>query len=96
VACYFFPHAVLSNKGVGAKDSLHAVFTANHSVIGIGIGRNCSVIVINANLEIADLLAVHLIVCGVFCVSQYGLLGGPRSAAEAAGPIVGVVLLDER
>src|SRR5581483_11417386 len=74
VACYFFPHAVLSNKSVGAKDSLHAVFPANHSVILVRVGGDCSVIVVNADFEVADLLAVHLIICGIFCIRQNGLL----------------------
>jgi hypothetical protein len=49
MACDFFPYPVLSNKSIGAKDGLNAVFATDHSIIGIGIGRNRSVIVIDAD-----------------------------------------------
>ena len=95
MACDFFPYTVLSNKSIGANDSLNAVFATDHSVIGIGIGRNGSVIVIEADFEVADLFAVHFVVGSVLRVRQYRLLRGPRSATEAAGPVFGVVLLEE-
>src|SRR5438094_10480927 len=90
------PHAVLPDKNIGTKYSLGAVFAPDHSIISIGIGRDRSVVVVDADFEIADLFAVHFIVGRVFCICQYGLFRGPDSAAEAAGPIVGVILLNER
>ena len=84
------PHAVLPNKRIGTEDSLDAVFAPDHSIITIGIGRDRRVVVIDANFEIADLFAVHLIVCAVFCIGQYRLLRGPNSTAKATGPIVSI------
>ena len=49
MACDFFPYTILSNKSVGTKDSLNAVFATYHPIVGISIGRNGSVIVINAD-----------------------------------------------
>src|SRR6266536_5167142 len=91
-----FPHAVLPDESIGTKYSLDAVFAPDHSIISIGIGRNRGVVVVDADFEIADLFAIHLIVGRVFRIRQYGFLRCPDSAAEAAGPIVGVILLDER
>ena len=90
------PHAVLPDESIGTKYGLDAVFAPDHSIVSIGIGRDRGVVVVDADLEIADLFAVHLIVGRVFCIRQYRFLRGPDSTAEAAGPIVGIIFLDER
>ena len=90
------PHAVLPDESIGTKYSFDAVFAADHAIVSIGICRDRGVVVVDADFEIADLFAVHLIVGRVFCIRQYGFLRCPDSTAEAAGPIVGVILLDER
>lgn len=71
------------------------MFAADHSVIGVRVRRNRSVVVVDPNFEIADFLAGHLIVGRVLGVSQYRLFRGPDSAAEAARPIVGITLFEE-
>jgi hypothetical protein len=65
VACNFFPCTVLQDKGVGAKDGLDAVFAADHCIVGVRVGGNRGA-AIEANFEVADLLAIPLIVGGVF------------------------------
>jgi len=90
------PHAVLPDESIGTKYSLDAVFAPDHSIVSIGIRCDGGVVVVDADLEIADLFAVHLIVGRVFRIRQYGFLCCPDSTAEAAGPIVGVILLNER
>src|SRR5579864_1070209 len=91
-----FPHAVLPDESIGTEHSLDAVFAPDHSIIGIGISRDRGVVVVDADFEIADLFAVHFIIGRVFRIRHYGFLRCPDSTAEAAGPVVGVILLDER
>jgi hypothetical protein len=55
------PHAVLPNKSIGTEDSLDAVFAPDHSIVSIGIRCDRGVVVVDADFEIADLFAVHLI-----------------------------------
>jgi hypothetical protein len=90
------PHAVLPNQSIGTEDSLDSVFAPDHSIISVGIGSDGGVVVVDADFEIADLFAAHLVVGRVLCVRQYGFFRCPDSTAEAAGPIVGVIFLDER
>jgi hypothetical protein len=94
--CDFFPHTILAHKRVGAEDSLGAVFTAYQCVIGIRVGRDRGVLIVNTNLEVSDLFAVHFSVGGVLHIRQHRFLCGPRSTTETASPIVGVTLFEER
>src|SRR6201987_865297 len=91
-----FPHAVLPDESIGTEHSLDAVFAPDHSIISIGIGRDRGVVVVDADFEITDLFAVNFIMGRVLRIRHYGFLRCPDSTAEAAGPVVGVILLDER
>ena len=62
------PHAVLPDESIGTKYSFDAVFAADHAIVSIGICRDRGVVVVDADLEIADLFAVQLIDGRVFCI----------------------------
>ncbi|SRR6266536_2056704 len=62
---------LLSDKSIGAEDSLDVVFAADHSVISVRVGRDRGAVVVDADLEIANGFTVHLIVGRVFCIGQY-------------------------
>jgi hypothetical protein len=64
MTCNFFPHTIPADTSIGAEDSLGAVFAADCSLISVRLGRG--VAIIDTDLEIADLSAVHFIVGAVF------------------------------
>jgi hypothetical protein len=90
VARNLFPYAVLLHKSIGAENRLGTVFAPHHAIISVRVGRNRGVVV-DTDLEIADLLAVHLVVVSVFCLRQEELLCRPNPTAEAASPIVRII-----
>jgi hypothetical protein len=83
MACNFFPRTIPADKSIGAEDSLGAVFATDHSLISVRVGRDRGVVIVDTDLEIADLFAIHFIVGAVLHISQHRFFRGPRSTTEA-------------